>query len=131
LSATRLTRKNAGPDAILRSVGGDPRPRLALRGRDLDVRHLPGDFLAQRHGVLAALQRGEVEPFMRGDEIDQAGASARPIDTALEQHVRQRACVDRRRRLQIECTLKHNASPFSYAASFPRARLPSNSDVRM
>jgi len=112
IERNRATREDKGADAILGSVSRDPRPRLALRGRDLGVRHLPGDFLAQRHGVLAALQRGEVEPFMCGDEVDEAGAAARPIDPALEQHVRQRARVDRRRRLQIESTLKHNASPF-------------------
>src|SRR5437868_14993128 len=65
---------------------------------------------------------------MRGDEIDQAGTAARPIHPALEQHVRQRARVDRRRRLQIESTLKHHASPFFLCRLVPRARLPSISD---
>jgi len=106
---------------MLGSVRGDPRPRLALRGRDLGLRHLTGDFLAQRHGVLAALQGGEVEPFVRGDEIDEPGPAARPIDPALEQHVRQCGRVDRRCRLQIESTLKHNASPFFLCLAPPSA----------
>src|ERR1700759_331743 len=108
---------------------GHPRPRVTLRSGDLGLRHLAGHFLAQSNGVLAALQRGEVEPFVRGDKVDQARAAARPIDPTLEQNVRQRARIDRRCRIEIESTLKHNASPFSCAASFPRARLPSNSDL--
>src|SRR5205807_3117825 len=36
--------------------------------------------------------------------------------------------VDRRRRLQIESTLKHHASPFFLCRPVPRARLPSISD---
>lgn len=111
-------------------VRGDPRSRITLRSGDLALRHLAGHFLAQRDGVLAALERSEIEPFVRGDEVDQTRAAARPINPTLEQNVRQCAGVDRRGRIEIESTLKHNASPFFLCRLVPRARLPSNSDLR-
>ena len=49
---------------------GDPGAGLALRQGDLDLGHQLGDLAAQLDGFHAALQGGEVEPFMRGDEID-------------------------------------------------------------
>ena len=105
-------------------VRGDPGSRLTLRGRDLGVRHLLGNLLAVRDCILAALHRREVEPFMRGNEIDEAGTAAGPIHATLEQHVRQRARVDRRRHTQIESPLKHVASPLLLCRLVPASAAP-------
>ena len=76
-------------------------------------RHQLGDLAAQRDRVGAALQRGEIEPFVRGDQIDHAGTAARPVKPALEQHVRDRGRVHRHRCIQIKVSLKHLCvSPF-------------------
>ena len=64
----------------------------ALGHGDLDVGHHLGDLAAERNGIDAAFHGGEVEPFMRGDQVDDAGAPARPVQAALEQYVGDRAC---------------------------------------
>src|SRR5260370_7590350 len=69
--------------------------------------------------VSAAVQGGEVEPLMRRDEIDHAGTPARPVQSALEQHVRDRACFHRHCRIQIDVPLKHPSSPFLIFAPPP------------
>src|SRR6266704_2401649 len=87
-------------------------PGFALGHRDLDLGHHRGDLAAQLDGIGAAFQGSQVEPLMRGDEIDYAGTSAGPIQAALEQHVGYRTCFHRRRRIQINVPLKHLTSPF-------------------
>ena len=78
-----------GPDGLplKRSVRGHPGPGFALGDRDLDLGHHLGDLTAKLDRVGAAFQGSKIEPFMRGDEIDHAGTPARPVQTALEQHV--------------------------------------------
>src|SRR6185312_702984 len=94
-----------------RLVRDYPVARVALCRCDLDIRHLLGDLAAHDNGVSAALQRRKIEPFMRGNEIDDAGTAARPIKPALKQHVGERGGFHRRRHIQIERSLKHFASP--------------------
>ena len=107
------------------SVRGDPGPRFTLRHGDLDFGHQLGDLAPQRNGVGAAFQGCKVEPFMRGDEIDDAGTPARPVKTAFEQHVGDRACFHWRCRIQIDVPLKHLSSPFLFfAASAERGSCP-------
>src|SRR5271165_3038331 len=73
-----------------RSVRRDPGAGIALGAGDLFVRHLLGDLAAKRDRIAPALERRQVEPLMRSDEVDQAGAAARPIKSALEQQIRDR-----------------------------------------
>src|SRR5437868_2005580 len=88
-----------------------PGARLAERGGDFALAHLLGDLAAERDRVRAALERGQVEPFVRGDEIDDAGTAACPVKPALEQNVLDRGLRDRHGAIQIQCTLKHVWSP--------------------
>ena len=90
----------------------DPGPGFALRHGDLDFGHQLRHFPSQLNGVGTALQGRKVEPLVRGDEIDDAGASARPIQATLEQNVGDRACFHRRCGIQIDVPLKHPISPF-------------------
>src|SRR6185437_316651 len=62
-------RHNARLESLPRLMRGHPGARFALGGGDLGIRHLLGDLAAHGSGIDAALQRGEIEPFMRGDQI--------------------------------------------------------------
>jgi len=106
------TRPHRRPRSPL--VRGYPGSGLALGGGDLEFGHHLGDLAAQLDGIAAALEGGEVEPFMRGNEIDHAGTPARPIQAAFEQHVGNGACFHRRRCIQIDVPLKHPSSPFVF-----------------
>jgi hypothetical protein len=91
-----------------------PGPGFALGHGDLDLGHYLGDLAAKLDRVGAAFQGSEIEPFMRGDEIDHAGTPAGPVQTALEQYVGDRACCHRYCRIQIDVPLKHLTSPFLF-----------------
>src|SRR3954451_19175176 len=105
------------------SVRRHPGARFAERGGDFALTHLLGDLAAERDRIRAALQRGKIEPFVRGDEIDDAGTAARPVKPALEQHVLDRALRDRHCAVQIQCPVKHVCLPFycRWPRSPPRA----------
>lgn len=90
-----------------------PRPRFALSGCDFDVGHQSGDFPAQRDGVDSALERGQIEPLVCGDEIDQAVAPARIDHAEVEQDVPVRRSLDRQRCAGVDRSLKHPGSPIS------------------
>jgi hypothetical protein len=95
-----------------------------LGGGNLAIRHHLGDFASQGDRVDAAFPRRQIEPFMRSDEIDDAGASARPIQTALEQDVGDRGCRHRRCAIQIKLSLKHPRLPFVIGRPAFRERGP-------
>jgi hypothetical protein len=63
-------RRSGGAGALVRS---HPGARLAECGGDFALAHLLGDLATKRDRIQAALQGGEVEPFVRGDQIDDAG----------------------------------------------------------
>src|ERR1700751_3428950 len=108
----RATRHPLGASRNRRGLlGSHPGARFAERGGDFALAHLLGDLAAQRNRVRAALQRSEIEPFMGGDEIDDAGTAARPVKPALEQHVLDRGLRERHGAIQIQCPMKHVWSP--------------------
>jgi hypothetical protein len=77
----------------------EPIARGALRGDDFALRHLVGDFPPQPNGVAIALHGREIEPFVRGDEIDRHFAAKRVHHAKFEQHVAcGRSFTERRRR---------------------------------
>jgi hypothetical protein len=107
-----------------RLVRGDPGAGLALRDGDLALRHQFGDLATQRNRISAAFQGGKVEPFVRGDEIDDAGTSARPVQAALEQDVRDGAWLHRYCGIKINMPLKHLTSPFLIVGRPPPSAAP-------
>src|ERR1700741_2997308 len=94
-----------------------PGAGLALSAGDLPVRHLLGDLATQCDRICAAFERRQVEPFVRGDEIDEARAAARPIEPALEQEIRDRGLRNRHRQILIDHPLKHTQLPFFLSAA--------------
>ena len=57
---------------LQRMRAGLPGARFALGGCDFVGGHLSGNFLAQRDSVHPALQRGQIEPLMGGNQISEA-----------------------------------------------------------
>jgi hypothetical protein len=70
---------------------------------------------AERNRIDAALQRCEIEPFVRGDQIDKARPPARIEHAEVEQYIAVGAGFHRHRGVQIEVPLKHFVSPSSPA----------------
>jgi len=101
---------------------------LALGGGDLDLGHQLGDLAAHPDGVSAAFDGCEIEPFMRGNQVDDAGTAACPVEPTLEQHIRDRACFHRRGVIQIEKPLKHLFIPFLFFLAGP---VPSAAPVQL
>lgn len=100
-----------------------PGAGFALGGGDFDFRHHLGDLAAHLNGIGAAFHGGEIEPLVRGDQIDDAGPAARPIQATLKQHVRERTCIYRRCGIEIDLPLKHLLFPFLIFCRTVRARL--------
>ena len=74
---------------------------------------------------LAALKGRADAISMRRDQINDAGAAARPIQAALEQHVRDRICFHQRCRILIDVSLKHLTSPlFDFVAALSSSAAP-------
>lgn len=98
---------------VAKSVRRHPGAGFALGDRDLDIGHLLGDFAAVRDRVGTSLERRQVEPFVRRDEVDHAGAAARPVHATFEQHVLDRGRSYRDGAVLIDDPLKHcRHSPF-------------------
>src|SRR5689334_20959916 len=95
----------------MESMRRHPGARLAKRDGDFVLAHLLGDLAAKRDRIRPALQRSKIEPFVGGDEIDDAGTAARPVKPPLEQHVLDRGCRDRHGAIQIQSSVKHVWSP--------------------
>src|ERR1700688_592380 len=120
--APRKIAGSAGRRMASALMGRHPGPGFALRGGDLDLGHQLGDLAAEPNGVSAAFQGCEVEPLMGRDEIDDAGTSARPVQTTFEQHVGDRARFHRYCRILIDVPLKHPPLLFVvFAAPCPSA----------
>src|SRR5262249_24117581 len=82
------TQRPGAPDSSesdASSVRGDPLACGALRRRDLRRGHFGGDLPAQPDGILVAAHRCELEPFVRGDEIDPNRSAARAGAAELEE----------------------------------------------
>src|SRR5579859_5152386 len=109
---------------IRRSMRRHPVAGFALGGCDFRIRHQFGNLAAHRDGVAAPLEGSEVKPLMRSDQIDDAGASARPVKPALEQHIRNGGRRHRHGRIQIDRTLKHVGLPVYYCPALLPARGP-------
>ncbi|GCC46523.1 hypothetical protein chiPu_0030359, partial [Chiloscyllium punctatum] len=109
-SGYRFARRKRAKRNLMRR---HPGAGFALGSRDLDIGHLLGDFAAVRDRVGTSLERRQVEPFVRRDEVDHAGTAARPIHAALEQHVLDCSRSNRDRAFLIDDPLKHyRHSPF-------------------
>src|SRR5437764_14070610 len=80
----------------------EPGTRRALRLRDLNRRHLLGDLPAQANSLAVAAHSREIEPLVRGDEIDRNGASDRIHHAKLEEAVRADGRIAKRRTVNIE-----------------------------
>ena len=83
-------------------IAAQPIARRALRGRDLDVGHLIGDFAPQPYRVAIALHRREIKPLMCGDEIDRRVAADRIHHSEFEQHVACGRALAQRRGSAVE-----------------------------
>jgi len=92
-----------------------PVASFALGNCDFVPRHLVGNLPTHLDCIGAPLQGGEIEPLVRGHQVDSAGAPARPVKPALEQHVWNRGCVHRHCAVEIENPLKHLSSPFCFS----------------
>src|SRR5215471_11867500 len=66
----RPAERRRAPPRGCRSVRLQPRARGALGLSDLRFRHLLRDLAAQPDCLRIALQRGQVEPLVRSDEVD-------------------------------------------------------------
>src|SRR5258708_95298 len=64
---------------------GYPVARGALCRGDLRLRHLGGDLTTQSDCVLVAQHGREVEPLVRGDEVDRERASDRAAHPELKE----------------------------------------------
>src|ERR1051325_6719874 len=80
--STGGTRAPASSHAL---VGDDPLARGALRRGDLLRGHLGRDLTAQPDRILVAAHGGEIEPLVRGDEVDREAISGRAVDAELEE----------------------------------------------
>jgi hypothetical protein len=89
-----------------------PGAGFALCHGDFDIRHQFRHLTALGDGIDPALERGKVEPFVRGDQIDRPRTSAGIEHAEIEQYVAICASLDRRGGLQIEVSLKHLSVPF-------------------
>ena len=113
-------------------VAAQPVTRRALRGRNVDIRHLVGDLAAQADRVEIALHRRKIEPLMRGDEIDRHVTADRIHHAELEKHVACRRALAERSRIAVEnfkpshleCSPVPCLRPLRFAACAARRLFP-------
>src|SRR5579871_1081125 len=83
LALKAVTSRDCG--RVRPSVQAEPVARGPLRLGDLPRRHLAGDLLPVQRRLAVAADRGEVEPFVRGDEVGGDLPSGRVENAELEE----------------------------------------------
>ena len=106
-----------------RFVAAQPGARRALGGGDLDVGHLIGDLAPQPNRLAVAFHRREIEPLMRGNEIDRRIATDRVHHSELEQHIARGRAFAERRRITVENFItSHDKLPCPFIPACPLSR---------
>src|SRR5271169_3380104 len=95
-----------------RGTSFEPIARRALSGGNLALRHLFGDLSPQPYRFQVALYCRQIEPLVRGDEIDRHIAADRIHHAEFEEHVAGgRSLTERRRAALKNFKASHSASP--------------------